>query len=66
MDRFLSNAENKLREYRTRNPLLIYRNDGYAGRVAKTVALKVVVNTAYSQFRNGRNGGSGKLVVRVA
>jgi N-methylhydantoinase A/oxoprolinase/acetone carboxylase beta subunit len=40
MERFLYNAENKLREYRTRNPLLIYRNDGYAGRVAKTVALK--------------------------
>ncbi len=40
MERFLYNAENKLREHRTRNPLLIYRNDGYAGRVAKTVALK--------------------------
>lgn len=40
MERFLYNAENKLRVYRTRNPLLIYRNDGYAGRVAKTVALK--------------------------
>lgn len=40
MERFLYNAENKLRDYRTRNPLLIYRNDGYAGRVAKTVALK--------------------------
>lgn len=40
MERFLYNAENKLRDYRARNPLLIYRNDGYAGRVAKTVALK--------------------------
>lgn len=40
MERFLFNAENKLREYRVQNPLLIYRNDGYAGRVAKTVALK--------------------------
>ena len=40
MERFLYNAENKLRDYRMQNPLLIYRNDGYAGRVAKTVALK--------------------------
>ena len=40
MERFLYNAENKLRDFRVQNPLLIYRNDGYAGRVAKTVALK--------------------------
>ncbi len=40
MERFLYNAENRMREYRVRNPLLIYRNDGYAGRVAKTIALK--------------------------
>lgn len=40
MERFLFNAENKLRDYRMQNPLLIYRNDGFAGRVAKTVALK--------------------------
>lgn len=40
MERFLYNAENKLRDHRMQNPLLIYRNDGYAGRVAKTVALK--------------------------
>lgn len=40
MERFLYNADNKLRDYRMRNPLLIYRNDGFAGRVAKTVAIK--------------------------
>lgn len=40
MERFLYNAENRLRDYHTKNPLLIYRNDGFAGRVAKTVALK--------------------------
>jgi N-methylhydantoinase A/oxoprolinase/acetone carboxylase beta subunit len=40
MERFLFNAENMLRDYRMQNPLLIYRNDGFAGRVAKTVALK--------------------------
>ena len=40
MERFLFNADNLLRDYRMQNPLLIYRNDGFAGRVAKTVALK--------------------------
>lgn len=40
MERFLFNAENKLRQYRMQNPLLIYRNDGFAGRVAKTIAVK--------------------------
>lgn len=40
METFLYNAENRLREYRTKNPLLIFRNDGDASRVAKTIALK--------------------------
>ncbi|MBL4802036.1 MAG: hypothetical protein JKY45_09080, partial [Emcibacter sp.] len=40
MEEFLYNAENRLREYRTRNPLLIFRNDGNASRVAKTIAAK--------------------------
>ncbi|WP_334175212.1 hydantoinase/oxoprolinase N-terminal domain-containing protein, partial [Pseudoxanthobacter sp.] len=35
MEAFLYNAENRLRAYRTRNPLLIFRNDGDASRVAK-------------------------------
>jgi N-methylhydantoinase A/oxoprolinase/acetone carboxylase beta subunit len=40
MEAFLFNAENRLRDYRTKNPLLIFRNDGDASRVAKTVAIK--------------------------
>lgn len=40
MERFLYNAEAVLREHRTRNPLLIFCNDGTSSRVAKTVALK--------------------------
>jgi N-methylhydantoinase A/oxoprolinase/acetone carboxylase beta subunit len=40
MERFLYNTEHKLREFKTRNPLLIFRNDGYSARVAKTVAIK--------------------------
>ncbi len=49
MERFLYNAENKLRDYRVRNPLLIYRNDGFSGRVAKTIALKT--------YSSGPRGG---------
>jgi N-methylhydantoinase A/oxoprolinase/acetone carboxylase beta subunit len=40
MERFLYNAENRLRDFKVRNPLLIYRNDGGAARVAKTIAVK--------------------------
>lgn len=40
MERFLYNAEHKLRDYRIRNPLLIFRNDGRSARVAKTIAVK--------------------------
>jgi N-methylhydantoinase A len=40
MERFLYNAENVLREYRTKNPLLIFHNDGNSARVAKTYAIK--------------------------
>jgi N-methylhydantoinase A len=40
MERFLYNAENVLREYRTKNPLLIFHNDGNSARVAKTTAIK--------------------------
>ncbi|RKZ49810.1 MAG: hydantoinase/oxoprolinase family protein [Gammaproteobacteria bacterium] len=49
MEGFLYNAENRLREYRTRNPLLIFRNDGNASRVAKTIALK--------SYSSGPRGG---------
>ena len=40
MERFLYNAENVLREYRTKNPLLIFHNDGNSARLAKTTAIK--------------------------
>ena len=49
MERFLYNAEGVLRGYRTRNPLLIFRNDGNSTRVAKTVALKT--------YSSGPRGG---------
>lgn len=49
MESFLYNAENRLREFRTRNPLLIFRNDGNASRVAKTIALKT--------YSSGPRGG---------
>jgi N-methylhydantoinase A/oxoprolinase/acetone carboxylase beta subunit len=49
MESFLYNAENRLREYRTKNPLLIFRNDGNASRVAKTIAVKT--------YSSGPRGG---------
>ncbi len=49
MEAFLFNAENRLRSYRTKNPLLIFRNDGDASRVAKTVAIKT--------YSSGPRGG---------
>lgn len=50
MERFLYSAERKLREYKTRNPLLIFRNDGYSARVAKTIAIKT--------YSSGPRGGA--------
>jgi N-methylhydantoinase A/oxoprolinase/acetone carboxylase beta subunit len=50
MERFLYNTERKLRTYRNRNPLLIYRNDGGTTRVAKTVAIKT--------YSSGPRGGA--------
>ena len=49
MEAFLYNAENRLRSYRTKNPLLIFRNDGDSSRVAKTVAIKT--------YSSGPRGG---------
>ncbi|MCW2598906.1 MAG: putative acetone carboxylase beta-subunit [Frankiales bacterium] len=49
MERFLYNAEDRLRAHRVRNPLLIYRNDGASSRVAKSVALKT--------YSSGPRGG---------
>jgi N-methylhydantoinase A len=49
MELFLFNAEGRLREYRTRRPLLIFRNDGGSSRVAKSAALKT--------YSSGPRGG---------
>ena len=49
MERFLYHAENLLRPYRMAHPLLIYRNDGFSGRVAKTTALRT--------YSSGPRGG---------
>jgi N-methylhydantoinase A/oxoprolinase/acetone carboxylase beta subunit len=49
MERFLYNAEHKLREGKARNPLLIFRNDGHSARVAKTIAVKT--------YSSGPRGG---------
>lgn len=49
IERFLYNAEHRLRDHRVRNPLLIYRNDGASSRVAKSVALKT--------YSSGPRGG---------
>lgn len=49
MERFLYRAEHKLRDLHTRNPLLIFRNDGYSARVARTVAVKT--------YSSGPRGG---------
>jgi N-methylhydantoinase A/oxoprolinase/acetone carboxylase beta subunit len=49
MEKFLYNAENKLREHRARKPLLIFRNDGNSTRVARTVAIKT--------YSSGPQGG---------
>ena len=40
MERFLFNTQQRLREQRTRRPLLIFRNDGGSSRVSKSSAIK--------------------------
>jgi N-methylhydantoinase A/oxoprolinase/acetone carboxylase beta subunit len=49
VERFLYNAEDRLRGHKIKNPLLIYRNDGASSRVAKSVALKT--------YSSGPRGG---------
>ena len=56
MERFLYTAEHKLRAFKTRNPLLIFRNDGQSARVAKTIAIKT-----YSSGPRGGAEGSKAL-----
>lgn len=50
MERFLYSAEHQLRGHKARNPLLIFRNDGSAARVARTIALKT--------YSSGPRGGA--------
>src|SRR2546430_16719309 len=40
MERFLFNADRRLRDARARQPLRIFRNDGASSRVSKSAALK--------------------------
>ncbi|HZE48144.1 MAG TPA: hydantoinase/oxoprolinase family protein [Jatrophihabitantaceae bacterium] len=49
MERFLFNTERRLRDNKTRRPLLIFRNDGGSSRVAKSSALKT--------YSSGPRGG---------
>ena len=49
MERFLFHSERRLREHRTRNPLLVFRNDGASSRVAKSAAIKT--------YSSGPRGG---------
>lgn len=58
MEKFLYNAENKLREQRAKKPLLIFRNDGNSTRVARTVAVKT--------YSSGPQGGivGGEVLLR--
>jgi len=56
MERFLYNAEHRLREYKTKNPLLIFRNDGDSARIARTAAVKT-----YSSGPRGGAEGSKAL-----
>ncbi len=50
MERFLYSAEQRLRDYKTRKPLLIFRNDGDASRIARTSAVKT--------YSSGPRGGA--------
>lgn len=58
MERFLYNAEHVLRDHHTQKPLLIFRNDGCSGRVARTVAIKT-----YSSGPRGGMEGARALAV---
>ncbi|MCX7542056.1 hydantoinase/oxoprolinase family protein [Corynebacterium sp. P5848] len=49
MERFLYQAQSRLRENKVTNPLLVYRNDGASSRVSKSVALRT--------YSSGPRGG---------
>ena len=60
MERFLYNAEHKLRSNKAQSPLLIFRNDGHSARVAKTIALKT-----YSSGPRGGMEGARALAAHL-
>lgn len=49
MERFLYQAQHRLRGHKVTNPLLVYRNDGGSSRVSKSVSLK--------SYSSGPRGG---------
>jgi N-methylhydantoinase A/oxoprolinase/acetone carboxylase beta subunit len=53
MERFLYSTEQRLRDRNARNPLLIFRNDGGASRIARTAAIKT--------YSSGPRGGAEGL-----
>src|SRR5208337_5070349 len=53
MERFLYSSEHRLREYKTKNPLLIFRNDGDSARISRTAAVKT--------YSSGPRGGAEGL-----
>jgi N-methylhydantoinase A len=59
MESFLYNAENYLRNQRTKNPMLIFHNDGNSARVAKTTAIK-----SYGSGPRGGMEGAKALAVQ--
>jgi N-methylhydantoinase A len=50
MERFLYRTEQRLKDSKTRNPLLVFRNDGGASRIARTSAVKT--------YSSGPRGGA--------
>ena len=58
MERFLYSAEHRLREYKTKNPLLIFRNDGDSARISRTAAVKT--------YSSGPRGGAEGLKALAA
>ena len=58
MERFLYSAEHRLREYKTKNPLLIFRNDGNSARISRTAAVKT--------YSSGPRGGAEGLKALAA
>ena len=58
MERFFYSAEHRLREHKTKNPLLIFRNDGDSARISRTAAVKT--------YSSGPRGGAEGLKALAA